>query len=112
MPLRGRKQEPIGDEDTLYEYAVGALARRMRTTAELTRLLRGRVARGEAGDALIEAVLRRLHEREYLSDTRYAAVYSASRRENARLGPRRIERDLQARGVPREVIRAQVDAAF
>ena len=30
-------------EDELYEYAVGALARRMRTVAELKRLMRARM---------------------------------------------------------------------
>ena len=30
-------------EDELYEYAVGALARRMRTVAELKRLMRARI---------------------------------------------------------------------
>ena len=38
-------------EDVLYEYAVGALARRMRSVAELKRLLRPRVeAQQEAAD--------------------------------------------------------------
>ena len=34
-------------EDELYEYAVGALARRMRTVAELKRLMRARMEEAE-----------------------------------------------------------------
>ena len=32
------------DEESLYEYAVGALGRQMRTVAEIKRLMRNRVA--------------------------------------------------------------------
>ena len=43
-------------EDELYEYAVGALARRMRTVAELKRCMRARIeeAESEYGKTLIE----------------------------------------------------------
>ena len=41
------------DENSLYDYAVGALGRRMRTVAELKRLLRGRVPKDEIGDTLV-----------------------------------------------------------
>jgi regulatory protein len=48
-------------EDELYEYAVGALARRMRTVAELKRLMRARIAEAESeyGQTLVELVVRR-----------------------------------------------------
>jgi hypothetical protein len=51
-------------EDELYEYAVGALARRMRTVAELKRLMRARVeeAESEYGQTLVELVIRRLKD--------------------------------------------------
>jgi len=42
MPF-SRSQKKFYTEGELYEYAVGALARRMRTVAELKRLLRQRV---------------------------------------------------------------------
>lgn len=35
-------------EDELYEYAVGALARRMRTVAELKRMMRARIEEAES----------------------------------------------------------------
>ena len=53
-------------EDVLYEYAVGALARRMRSVAELKRLLRPRVeADTEYGKTLVELVIRRLKDQGY-----------------------------------------------
>ena len=71
-------------EDELYEYAVGALGRRMRSVAELKRLLRPRVeAETEYGQTLIELVIRRLKDQGYLNDAQYASAYSAFRRDNA-----------------------------
>ena len=48
------------DEAALYEYAMGALGRRMRTVAELKRLMRARVEGQPDGGVLIEAVVARL----------------------------------------------------
>ena len=48
------------DENSLYEYAIGALARRMRSVAELKRLLRRRVEPGELGETLVEVVIAKL----------------------------------------------------
>ena len=66
MPFpRPRKTD---SEDVLYEYAVGALARRMRSVAELKRLLRPRVeADTEYGKTLVELVIRRLKDQGYLT---------------------------------------------
>ena len=47
MPFSRPKQASY-TEDELYEYAVGALARRMRTVAELKRLLRARVEEADS----------------------------------------------------------------
>lgn len=101
-------------EDELYEYAVGALARRMRTVAELKRLLRARVeeAESEYGQTLIELVIRRLKDRGYLNDSQYAAYFSSLRRDNQKLGRRRVVTELKRKGVHGEVIDKAVDAAF
>src|ERR1022692_5103515 len=74
MPFSRPKKRSYS-EDELYEYAVGALARRMRTVAELKRLFRARVedAESEYGQTLIELVIRRLKDRGYLNDSQYAA---------------------------------------
>jgi len=99
---RPRKTE---SEDELYQYAVGALGRRMRSTAELKRLLRRRVeAETEYGQTLIELVIRRLKDRGYLNDAKYAAAYSSFRRDNERFGRVRVITDLKTKGVHGEVI--------
>ena len=103
MPFpRPRKTE---SEDELYQYAVGALGRRMRSTAELKRLLRRKVeAETEYGQTLIELVIRRLKDRGYLNDAKYAAAYSSFRRDNERFGRMRVITDLKIKGVHGEVI--------
>jgi regulatory protein len=103
MPFpRPRK---TGSEEELYQYAVGALGRRMRSTAELKRLLRRKVeAETEYGQTLIELVIRRLKDRGYLNDAKYAAAYSSFRRDNERFGRMRVITDLKTKGVHGEVI--------
>ena len=107
---RPRKAE---SEDELYEYAVAALARRMRSVAELKRLLRPRVdADTEYGQTLVELVIRRLKDRGYLNDARYAAAYSSFRRDNEKFGRRRVITDLKAKGVHGEVIEKAVASVY
>src|ERR1700737_4924056 len=91
-------------EDVLYEYAVGALARRMRSVAELKRLLRPRVDDTEYGKTLVELVIRRLKDQGYLNDAKYAAAFSSFRRDNEKFGRRRVITDLKAKGVDGEGI--------
>ena len=70
-------------ENELYEYAVAALARRMRPVGELKRMLRRKVeAKTELGETLVELIIRRLKDQGYLNDSQYAAAYSSFRREN------------------------------
>jgi len=103
---RPRKTE---SEDELYQYAVGALGRRMQSTAELKRLLRRKVeAETEYGQTLIELVIRRLKDRGYLNDAKYAAAYSSFRRDNERFGRMRVITDLKTKGVHGEVIEKAV----
>lgn len=100
-------------ENELYEYAVGALGRRMRSVAELKRLLRPRVeADTEYGQTLVELVIRRLKDQGYLNDTQYAAAYSSFRRDNEKFGRRRVITDLKAKGVHGEVIEKAVDGVY
>ncbi len=100
------------NEAELYDYAVGALARRMRSVAELKRLLRRRVEPGELGDTLVELVIARLKEQRYLNDAQYAATYSSLRRENDKFGRRRVVTDLKARGVHPDVIQKAVAGTY
>jgi regulatory protein len=113
MPFSRPKKRSYS-EDELYEYAVGALARRMRTVAELKRSFRARVedAESECGQTLIELVIRRLKDRGYLNDSQYAAYFSSLRRDNQKFGRRRVITDLKIKGVHAEVIEKAVEAAF
>ncbi len=109
-----RPKKKSYSEDELYEYAVGALARRMRTVAELKRLFRSRIedAESEYGRTLIELVIRRLKDRGYLNDSQYAAYFSSLRRDNQKFGRQRVVTDLKIKGVHGDVIDKAVDAAF
>src|SRR5690349_24970526 len=111
MPFARPKK--TDSEDVLYEYAVGALARRMRSVAELKRLLRPRVeADTEYGKTLVELVIRRLKDQGYLNDAKYAVAFSSLRRDNEKFGRRRVLTDLKIKGVHGDVIDTAVSAAF
>ena len=100
-------------EEELYQYAIGALGRRMRSVAELKRLLRQRVERDtELGQTLVEIVIRKLKDQGYLSDARYAAAYSAFRRDNEKFGRRRVITDLKSKGLHGEVLEKAVEEAY
>lgn len=107
------RQHKLQSEIELYEYAVAALARRMRSVAELKRLLRQRVdIDTEIGRTLVELVVRRLKDQGYLNDAKYAAAYSAFRRDNEKFGRRRVITDLKVKGIVGEVLDKAVDATF
>lgn len=100
-------------EDELYEYAIGALGRRMRSVAELKRLLRQRVEIDtEFGQTLVELIIRRLKDQGYLNDATYAAAYSGLRRDNEKFGRRRVITDLKIKGVHGDVIDKAVTDAY
>lgn len=106
-----KKPEPL-DEAQLYEYAVKALGRRMRTVAELKRLMRTRVEEGESGDARITAVVRRLEEQRYLDDPAFAATYTRLRQDNEKFGKRRVQQELSRKGVDSGLISTTLDSAY
>src|SRR6516165_11983070 len=104
-PMRFKRTQKIYDEAMLYEYAVGALGRKMRTVAELKRLMREKVRQqGEIGELLVEVVIAKLKEQKYLNDTNYAESYSRFRRENEKFGRMRVVQELKAKGVPGDII--------
>jgi regulatory protein len=107
------RPKPTDSEAVLYEYAVGALSRRMRSVAELKRLLRPRVeAETEHGKTLLELVIRRLKDQGYLNDARYAATYSSYRKENEKFGRRRVVTELKIKGVHGDVIETAVASVY
>jgi regulatory protein len=99
-------------EHALYDYAVKALGRRMRTEAELRRLMQLRAEPGERGQAAIKAVVARLREQGYLNDAAYAETFARLRQENEKLGSRRVRQKLAEKGVPSSISQAAVDARY
>lgn len=67
---------------------------------------------GEAGRQAIDGVVTRLKELNYLSDARFAADYTRLRKENQKLGRRRVQQDLAAKGVSAELVGAAVGTAY
>jgi len=75
--------------------------------------MRNRVeANTEIGKTLIELVTRRLKDNGYLNEAKYAAAYSAFRRDNEKFGRRRVMTDLKIKGVVGEVLEKAVDDTF
>ena len=109
--VRAKKREPVG-EAGLFDYAVGVLARKMRTVRDLRRLMRNRAEEGEAGERAMDAVCARLKELGYLSDTRFAADYTRLRKENEKFGRRRVQQDLMQKGVHKELIATTLATAY
>ncbi|HMG03414.1 MAG TPA: regulatory protein RecX [Edaphobacter sp.] len=106
-----KKREPLA-EAALFEYAVGALARKMRTVRDLKRLMRTRAEEGEAGERAMDRVVARLKDLNYLSDTRFAADYTRLRKENEKFGRRRVQQDLVQKGVHKELIASTLSKAY
>lgn len=110
MPFK--RAQRTYDEDALYEYAIGALGRQMRTVAEIKRLMRRRVGDQPHGDLLIEVVVARLKMHRYLNDTSYAESYARFRKENEKFGRKRVVQDLRIKGVHGDIIESVVGAAY
>jgi regulatory protein len=108
---RTKKREPVG-EAGLFEYAVGALSRKMRTVRDLRRLMKPRAEEGDAGERAMDAVVARLKELKYLSDTRFAEDYTRVRKEHEKLGRRRVQQDLMQKGVHKELVATTLEAAY
>ena len=108
---KAKKRVPLG-EARLLEYAVGMLARQMRTERELRRLMKRRAEEGAEGERAMDAVVARLKALNYLSDVRFAADYTRLRVEGQKFGRRRVQQDLAAKGVAAETVGAAVSSAY
>ncbi len=102
MPRAPRK---LHTEEELHEYALKALMRRAHSVFEMRRALERRADE----KPIVQRVLARLRERQYLDDARYAMQFVRQRSENRRQGRHRIARELRARGVPDRHIEAALD---
>ena len=106
------KPKAFLNEAGLYEYAVKALGRHIRTEMELRRLMHARVEPGPGGDEVMGAVLTRLKERGYLDDRSYAETYSRLRKENDKFGQRRVRQALRQKGVSAAVVDKTLEETY
>lgn len=112
MVLKPKKPRAPLPEPALFEYAVGMLARQMRTERELRRLMQRRAEPGEPGLLAMDAVVARLKQLNYLSDPRFAADYTRLRMEGQKFGRRRVQQDLAAKGVASDTVAATLTSAY
>ncbi len=106
MPFR--KTKKTYNELDLYNYAIGALTRKMRSVAELKRLMRQRTT----DEKMIDGIILVLKEQKYLNDSAYAAAYSSARRDTEKFGRRRVITDLRVKGVHGDLIEKAVQEAY
>ena len=109
---KAKKREPVG-EDALFDYAVGVLARKMRTVRDLKRLMRNRAEEGDAGERAMDAVLC-ASERAWISQ-RHSGLRRTTRgcaRRTRSSGGRRVQQDLMQKGVHKELIATTLAKAY
>lgn len=112
MPFGRRKaREPLS-EPALFDYAVKSLGARMQSVRDLRRKLQDRAEPGPEGEAAIHRILEKLQEMRYLSDERYAADFTRLRQENRSLGRRRVQQDLQGKGIASDLIATTLTDAY
>jgi regulatory protein len=112
LPFKDRKRPEPLDEGALYQYAVRALGRQMRTVTELKRLMSRRVEPGEQGEGKMAAVVARLAEQHYLDDQAFASTYTRLRQENQSFGKRRVQQELNRKGVHAELVASTLETAY
>ena len=88
------------------QIALDYLAYKPRTAEEVRRKLE----RKDVGADTAEAVVERMRELGYLDDAAYAQQFARRRHEVKGYGPRRIQSDLQRRGVARRHVESAVQA--
>lgn len=103
-----RRSKKTYNELDLYNYAIGALSRKMRSVAELKRLMRQRTA----DEKMIDGIILVLKEQKYLNDSAYAAAYSTSRRDTEKYGRRRVITDLKVKGVHGDLIDKAIQETY
>lgn len=88
--------------------ALDYLAHKPRTEQEVRRRLRKR----DVSPPVIDDVIARLYELDYLDDEAYAHDYAHNRFSSKKYGPVRIRRELEERGVDRHLAEAAVEELF
>ena len=110
---RGRRpsaggERPVLDAPATRRAAFDLLARKAWSLRELTQ----RLERRGAPDEVARAVVADLQSRGYLDDEGFARWWAQARAEARRVGSVRLRQELLAKGVPRGLASAAVEAAF
>jgi regulatory protein len=113
MPF-GKTKKPFTplDENALREYAIQSLGRRMRSEADLRRLMRAKVEPEESGKARIDSVIQKLKEYGYLNDVVFAENYTQLRQQNEKFGARRVQQELNRKGIAKQTISDTIEAKY
>lgn len=97
-------EEYVDAKQTALDY----LAYKPRTEQEVRRKLQ----KQDVSRLVIDDVIARLYELEYLDDEAYAHDYAHNRFSSKKYGPVRIRRELEERGVDRHLAETAVDELF
>jgi len=109
--LTPEEQQQIEHDDQYVrakQRALDYLAHKPRTEEEVRRKLR----RQDIAAPVVEDVVARLYELDYLDDEEYAHGYVRNRFSSKKYGPVRIRRELVERGIERHTADAAVDEFF
>lgn len=109
---KSAKPKAFLNEAGLYDYAVKALGRQMRSESELRRLMAARAEPGGRGEAAVATAVARLKDHGYLDDRSFAETYARLRQENDKLGQRRVRQALGQRGVSSEIVDQAINARY
>jgi regulatory protein len=104
---RARRRAPLDDRAARVA-AFDLLARR----AWSARQLGARLIRRGAPEAVARGVVRELEGQGYVDDAAFARWWAEARARGRRVGSVRLRRELAARGIPRALAEAAVEAAF
>ena len=109
---KSAKPKAFLNEAGLYDYAVKALGRQMRSEAELRKLMSSRAEPGARGEAAVATVVARLKDHGYLDDRSFAETYARLRQEDEKLGKRRVRQDLQQKGIRADLIAETIESRY
>lgn len=60
----------------------------------------------------MDRIVAKLEELKYLSDPRFAADFTRLRQENQSFGRRRVQQDLQQKGIDKDLVQATLETAY
>jgi regulatory protein len=108
QPSRTEAPLKLRSPDAAYKAGVRFLTARDRTSAELARLL---AARGFAqADSCL--AIERLKEQGYLNDRRVATAWARGRLQMKPMGPYRLSRELETKGVDSQLVREVLEEVY